>query len=403
MDQKTLFQLARKQGTPFVVVDHKVLRENYDQFRKYLPRVQVYYAVKANSEPAIVQTFYDAGASFDVASMAEFLNVHEQIKDLPEKQRQDFIWDKIIYSHPIKAAETLERLDPYKPLVVYDNHEEVIKIARYAPHSGLVLRLRVPNTGSMVELSSKFGALPGEAVDLIAFAHNNKLEVEGLSFHVGSQCTNPKNYSQALQMAAGIFAEAKLRGFHLKLLDIGGGFPAHYDDTVPPFRRLAKMINAELDRLFPESIEILAEPGRFLVASAATAVSQIIGKAVREGRLCYYLNDGVYHTYSGMIFDHAQYRLRSFKNGPTQICSVFGPTCDALDTISLTEELPDLEIGELVYSEHIGAYSAASSTSFNGFPPARVVHVNQQYRIATPPRPEVAEPILSSTAAAGRG
>ena len=100
------------------------------QFRKYLPRVQVYYAVKANSDPAIMQTFYDAGASFDVASVAEFLNVHEKIKHLPAKQRQDFIWDRIIYANPIKAIETLERLDPYKPLVTYDNHEEVMKIAR---------------------------------------------------------------------------------------------------------------------------------------------------------------------------------------------------------------------------------------------------------------------------------
>jgi ornithine decarboxylase len=377
MDQKTLTQLAKKHGTPLVVVDHKVLRENYNQFRKHLPRVQVYYAVKANNDPAILQTFYDAGASFDVASVAEFLSVHEKIKHLPAKQRQDFIWDRIIYANPIKAIETLEQLDPYKPLVTYDNHEEVIKIARYAPHAGLVLRLRVPNTGSMVELSSKFGALPGEAVDLIAFAHNNDLEVEGLSFHVGSQCTNPTNYSQALQLAAGIFSEAKTRGFDLKLLDIGGGFPARYDEQVPPFRRLSKMITAELNRLFPEPIEILAEPGRFLVASASTAVSRIIGKAVRNGKLCYYLNDGVYHTYSGVIFDHAQYPLRSFKKGPTQICSVFGPTCDALDTISLTEQLPDMEIGELVYSENIGAYSAASSTFFNGFPPATVAHVNQ--------------------------
>ena len=377
MDQKTLVKLAKKHGTPIVVVDHKVLRENYDRFRKHLPRVQVYYAVKANSDPAIVQTFYDAGASFDVASMAEFLNVHEKIKDLPAKERQDFIWDRIIYANPIKAIETLQRLDPYKPLVTYDNYEEVIKIARYAPHSGLVLRLRVPNTGSMVELSSKFGALPGEAVDLMAFAQNNKLEVEGLSFHVGSQCTNPTNYSQALQLAASIFAEAKTRGFDLKLLDIGGGFPAHYDEAIPPFKRLAKMITAELNRLFPEPIEILAEPGRFLVATAATAVAQIIGKAVRDGKLCYYINDGVYHTYSGVIFDHCQYPLRSFKKGPTQICSVFGPTCDALDTISLAMPLPDMEMGELVYSENIGAYSTASSTSFNGFPPAKVVHVNQ--------------------------
>jgi ornithine decarboxylase len=377
MDQKTLLQLARKHGTPFVVVDHKVLRENYELFRKHLPRVQVYYAVKANSDPQIVQTFYDLGASFDVASMAEFLNVHEKIKHLPAKQRQDFIWDRIIYANPIKAIETLEQLDPYKPLVTYDNHGAVIKIARHAPHSGLVLRLRVPNTGSMVELSSKFGALPGEAVDLIAFAHNNALEVEGLSFHVGSQCMNPQNYSQALHLAAGIFSEAKMRGFDLKLLDIGGGFPARYDDAVPSFGKLAKTITTELNRLFPEPIEILAEPGRFLVASAATAVAQIIGKAVRGGKLCYYLNDGVYHTYSGVIFDHTQYHLKSFKRGPTQICSVFGPTCDALDTISLAEQLPDVEIGELLYSENIGAYSAASSTHFNGFPPAKILHVNQ--------------------------
>jgi ornithine decarboxylase len=376
MDQRTLLRLAKEHGTPLFVVDHEVLRTNYETFRKHLPRVQVYFAVKANSDPAIVKTFYEVGSSFDVASVAEFHTVYGLIKHLPARQRQDFIWDRIIYANPIKAIETLRDLDPYKPLVTYDNHEEVLKIARHAPHSGLVLRLRVPNTGSMVELSSKFGALPGEAVDLIAFAHNNKLEVEGLSFHVGSQCTNPENYVQALHLAAGIFAEAKSRGFALKLLDIGGGFPAHYDDTVPAFKSLARKVNAELERLFPMPIEILAEPGRFLVASAATALAKIIGKAVRGGKLCYYLDDGIYHTFSGVIFDHCQYHLKSFKKGPAQICSVFGPTCDALDTISLAEELPDLDLGDYLYSENIGAYSAASSTHFNGFPPAKVLHIN---------------------------
>jgi ornithine decarboxylase len=378
VDERTLLRLAKAHGTPLVVVDHKVLRENYAQFRKYLPRVQVYYAVKANSAPEIVRTLYEAGSSFDVASLAEFLTVHENVKDLPDDERQNFIWDRIIYANPIKANETLEQLDPYKPLVSYDNHEEVIKIARHAPHAGLVLRLGVPNTGSMVELSSKFGASPGEAVDLMMFAQNNKLVVEGVSFHVGSQCTNVQNYIQALSLAASVFAEAKSRGLDLKLIDIGGGFPAHYDDTVPAFRSVARVINQELDRLFPHPIEILAEPGRFLVASAATAVSQIIGKAVRGGKLCYYVNDGVYHTYSGIIFDHCQYSVKSFKDGPTQICSVFGPTCDALDTITLAEQLPDLELGDLVYTPNIGAYSAASSTHFNGFAPATVVHVNQQ-------------------------
>src|SRR5262245_16629343 len=383
MDEKTLLRMVKTHGTPLVVVDHKALRENYGQFRKYLPRVQVYYAVKANSAPEIVRTFYEAGSSFDVASVAEFLTVHENVKDLPDEQRQAFIWDRIIYANPIKATDTLEQLDQYKPLVTYDNHEEVIKIAKHAPHAGLVLRVRVPNTGSMVELSSKFGALPGEAVDLIAFASNNKLEVEGLSFHVGSQCTNVQNYIQALHLTAGIFAEAKERGFNLKLLDIGGGFPAHYDNTIPAFRTVAQTINHELDRLFPPPIEILAEPGRFLVASAANAIAQVIGKAVREGKLCYYINDGVYQTYSGVIFDHCQYPLKAFKKGPTQICSVFGPTCDALDTISMTEQLPDMEIGELLYAENIGAYSAASSTHFNGFPPAKIVHLNQEAAVTS--------------------
>jgi len=377
VDERTLLRLAKTHGTPLVVVDHKVLRENYAQFRKYLPRVQAYYAVKANSAPEIIRTFYEAGAGFDVASMAEFLTVHENVKDLPDEQRQNFIWDRIIYANPIKATDTLEQLDQYRPLVTYDNYEEVNKIARHAPHAGLALRLRVPNTGSMVELSSKFGALPGEAADLMAFARNAKLEVEGVSFHVGSQCTNIQNYVQALHLAASVFAEAKAREFDLKLLDIGGGFPANYDDTVPAFKVLAQAINTELDRLFPEPIEIIAEPGRFLVASAATAIAQVIGKAVRGGKLCYYVNDGVYQTFSGVIFDHCQYPLKAFTKGPTLLCSVFGPTCDALDTISLAEQLPDMELGDYVYAPNIGAYSAASSTSFNGFPPAQVIHVNQ--------------------------
>jgi ornithine decarboxylase len=231
----------------------------------------------------------------------------------------------------------------------------------------------------MVELSSKFGASPGEAVDLILEADRAGLTVEGLSFHVGSQTTNSENYVQAINLAANVFKEARDRGYRkMNLLDIGGGFPAPYDDSVKPFQELARIINRELDRLFPKDIQILAEPGRFMVATAGIAISQIIGKAVREGKLCYYIDDGVYHTFSGVIFDHCRYHFKAFKKGPAQICSVFGPTCDALDVVSMAEELPgNLELGDLLYSENIGAYSHASSTYFNGFPPAEVVHVNQ--------------------------
>ena len=376
---KTLQQLAKRHGTPLFVVDHDELRRNYATFRKYLPRVQAYYAVKANPDPAIVQTLFEAGASFDVASMPEFKIVHTFIKDMPAKERQDWIWDKIIYANPIKANETLRELDPYKPLVTYDNHEEIKKIRKCAPRAGLCLRLKVPNTGAMVELSSKCGAAPGEAVDLILEADKAGLVVEGLSFHVGSQTTNFENFVQAINLAADVFKEAKDRGYtKMNLLDIGGGFPAPYDATVKPFRELARKINAELDRRFPKDVQILAEPGRFMVATAGTAVSKIIGKAVRDGKLCYYIDDGVYHTFSGIIFDHCHYHVESFKKGPRQICTVFGPTCDALDVISMAEELPaDLELGDILFSRNIGAYSAASSTWFNGFPPAKVVHINR--------------------------
>jgi ornithine decarboxylase len=146
---------------------------------------------------------------------------------------------------------------------------------------------------------------------------------------------------------------------------------------VKPFSILANKINAEIDRLFPKDIQILAEPGRFLVATAATLVARIIGKAVRDGKTCYYIDDSVYHTFSGIIFDHCQYHLRAFKPGKNEICAVFGQTCDGLDTISQSEELPDLEIDDLVYSPNIGAYSNASATWFNGFPPAKVVQVNE--------------------------
>jgi len=377
MNRTTLARIARKHGTPVVVIDHQEIRRNFRSFRRHLPRVQAYYAVKANPAPEIVRTLYRAGASFDVASLPEFMLVYRNVKRLPAKARQDFVWDKIVYANPIKPEETLRALDRYRPLVTFDNQAELAKIRKHAPHAGLALRLRVPNTGSVVELSSKFGCDPGDAVFLIDQAFRIGLVVEGLSFHVGSQCTNFENFVQALNMAAAVRKEALSRGHDIRILDIGGGFPVPYDRHVKPISALARVVNAEIDRLFPKDTEILAEPGRYMVATAATAIARVIGKAVRDGRVCYYIDDSVYHTYSGSIFDHIQYHLKAIKRGKTEISAVFGQTCDGLDTISRAEDLPDLAIGDLVYSENIGAYSNASATWFNGFPPARVVHVNQ--------------------------
>ena len=370
--------LAEEHGTPVLIIDHDELRKNFRTFRRHLPRVQPYFAVKAGADPAVVRTLFEEGSSFDVASMPEFDLVHENIKGMPARERQQWIWDKIIYANPIKPVETLKELDQYKPLVTFDNYDEIDKIKEHAPRAGLVLRLKVSNTGAMVELSSKFGAPPSEAADLILEADRQGLVVEGVSFHVGSQTTNYANYVEALNLTADIYAEVQSRGYtKMNLVDIGGGFPAPYDETVRPFKELARIINSEINRLFPKNIEILAEPGRFFVATAGTAVSKIIGKSVREGKPSYYLDDGVYHTYSGQIFDHCKYPVKAFKRGKTRLSAVFGPTCDAFDVISMAEDLPELNRDDLVYSEMIGAYTYASATTFNGFSPAKVVHVNQ--------------------------
>jgi ornithine decarboxylase len=387
--QKKLIQeLAVKHGTPILVVDHEKIRQNYLEFTGKLPGVQAYFAVKANSNPHIVKTMYDMGASFDVASLQEFMMVYSNLKGLSKHEKQEYIWNNIIYANTIKPTSVLTKLNHYKPLVTFDNIEELKKIKKYAPDVRLVLRVRVPNTGSMVELSSKFGVHPGEAVDLMAEAIDMGLGVEGISFHVGSQCNNFDNYSQALNISSSIFKEAKLReldigfidedGKKMKVLDIGGGYPVKYTSDIKSFTVLARKLNPEIKRLFNGDVDVIAEPGRFMVATACTLVTKIIGKSVRDGKTCYYLDDGVYNTFSGQIYDHQNYPLHSFKNKKTKVCATFGPTCDAFDTISLADELPeDLEIGEYLYAENIGAYTTASSTFFNGFKPTRIVSINR--------------------------
>jgi ornithine decarboxylase len=343
-----------------------------------LPRVGLYFAVKANSDPQIIKTLYPLDAGYDVASWQEYQLVLENIpkNDLRGHHLNDFIWDKIIVANTIKPAATLKKITNYNTLMTYDNADELDKIKRHCPDAGLICRLKVQNAGSMVELSSKFGVVPGDAPDLIERAFKLGLVVEGISFHVGSQCCNIDNYLNALEASAEVFRQVLSRGYKLRLLNIGGGFPVPYDGTVPKLEVFAKKLRKELDRLFPKEVEIVAEPGRYLVAAAATLVVSVVGKSFRDGKMVYYVDDGVYGTLSGVVFDHCPYHFHAFKKGEPQISAVVGPTCDAFDTVSTAEMLPELTIGDLLYVKNIGAYSIASATNFNGFPKAKVIHLN---------------------------
>ncbi len=372
-----ILKLVDQHGTPLFILNHSKIRENYRTFKNHLPRVQCYYAVKANSTQQIVETLFKEGSSFDVASYNEFMQVYQYIKHFDTKDKKHFVWDKIIFSNTIKDRTTLQKIKQYKPLVTYDNAAELKKLKDHCDTAGLVVRLKVPDTGSQVEMSSKFGAEPADAQKLIQQAFDMGLTVEGISFHVGSQCTHFDNFTSALAITSEIFNDARKKGYPLNIIDIGGGFPVPYDPQVPEFQQLASLLNSEFKRLFPDDIEILAEPGRFIVATAATLVSEIIGKARRDGKVFYHINDGVYHTFSGVVYDHWIPNFSAFKKGENEVCAVVGPTCDSFDKITLSAELPgNLEVGDFLLTENIGAYSTASSTKFNGFDGAKIIHTD---------------------------
>jgi len=385
-------------GTPLLIIDHKRIRKNYREFKKRLPKVQVYYAIKANSEPEIIKTLYNEGSSFDVASIAELRLVLDTLTPLLQRDfisLPDFIWKRIIYANPVKSSDSLPELDMYKPLLTYDSPEEMKKIKLNCPSAGLLLRIKISDNGSLVKFSNKFGIEPEKAAELIEETIKSGLVVEGISFHVGSQCNNFENFIKALESIAHIFkkvesmgykiGELETRGEPIKQIDIGGGFPVRYNGNEKLFRELAKILNKGFDKLFSEeNIDILAEPGRFLVANAGTLVTRVILAKHSTKIPCYHIDDGIYHTFSAVMYDHFELKLQSVKGGEKTECYVFGPTCDGLDELSKNQYirntakifLPKLFEGDLIYQENIGAYSNASSTNFNGMPSAKIIHIN---------------------------
>jgi ornithine decarboxylase len=380
MDRDTLYRLAEeyRDSSPIILIDHQVIRDNFERFRKALPRIDPYYAVKANPEPEIIRTLYKLGAGFDIASSAEYKLVdNNAMGTLQEVDR--FMEERVIYANPVKPPKSLIRLEKANIQMTFDNFRELDKIRKYCLNPRLVLRVAVPNDGAIVELSSKFGADPDKATELLKYAKSLNLDVEGISFHVGSQCENFNGYVKAFEISRHIFDSAAALGFELDTLDIGGGYPANYNGKIINFEELAGVINSQINKHFAdERIKIIAEPGRFLVANAATSIVQVMGKGIRGNRPYYYVNDGIYGTFSGQIFDHIQYHFKAFKDGPMTPSAVAGPTCDGLDTMVKDDMLPDVEIGEFLYSENVGAYTNASATHFNGFEPARIININIQ-------------------------
>ena len=365
--ERRLRDLARKHGTPLMTISRSTLRTQLRRFRRVLPRVEPFFAIKANSHPEIIKTMVAERANFDVASVAE-MNLVLGAKAKPSQ---------IIFANTIKPVESITHAAKKGvSLMTFDSEYELAKIAEHAPGSRVLVRIKVPNVGSIVELSLKFGVDPADATSLMIKAYKMGLQPAGVSFHVGSQCTRVENYIEALEMAAIIARDARLKQLPFEIVDIGGGFPIHhFDYEDDPFERLGTVLAKELDRLFDANIRIIAEPGRFVVGPAGTLLMRVIGKAIRENKLWYYLDDGVYGSLSGQVFDHCKYQFQYLRGGHLQLSTLAGPTCDSFDIIARGEDIPELQIGDVVYVENIGAYSIASATRFNGMPMAKVLMV----------------------------
>jgi len=262
--------------------------------------------------------------------------------------------------------------------MTFDSEPELYKLAKHYPGAHVLVRIKVANEGSVVELSLKFGADQDQAFFLLRKAKALGLVPMGVSFHVGSQSTNVESYLQALEISANIFEEAKEGGLPLKILDIGGGFPIqHFDNEIGiNFDRMACQIKKEIRHSFDKNVKFMAEPGRFLVGPAGILVTQVIGRTFRNNKNYYYLNDGIYGDFSGMVFDHCRYEFKTLRRGQKFLSAIAGPTCDSFDTLSDNSEIAELYVGDVVYVKNIGAYSCASATmGFNGFPPAKIIMV----------------------------
>ncbi len=357
-------------GSPLLILDCERIRRQYRQLSSALPGVELHYALKPLPHPAVIRTLHELGAKFDLATSGEIALVDSL--GVPAS--------RCIHTHPVKRdADIRAALAFGVETFVVDTAEEIGKFAQYADRAALLIRLSFRSPDAVVDLSRKFGCDPQSVSGLLERARQLAVRVRGLSFHVGSQAVDPAKYLEAIRVCARLIGQTKERGLaDFDTLDIGGGFPVAYRCAVPSIEPFCAPIRAELETL-PPHIKVIAEPGRYIVAPACIGVSTVMGRAYREGRWWYYLDDGVYGLYSGQLYEHASYPIEALgKSGPLQPAVLAGPTCDSVDVIDDRIELPELQIGDRIVGRVMGAYTWATSCEFNFFPKPTVVSVNLQ-------------------------
>ena len=361
-------RLVREFGSPLLILDCERVRVQFRKLRKALPHVDLHYALKPLPHPAVVRTVIEEGGFLDLATSGE-VQLVERLGVPPER---------CIHTHPIKrAADIANALEFGVRTFVADNPDEVRKFARHRDAAQLLLRVSFRSPGAVVDLSRKFGCDPEAVLDLARVAAGLGVGVRGLSFHAGSQTPDATKHVEALEACARLIAAARREKLGVfDTLDIGGGFPIDYAQPVQDIGRFCAPLRAAISAL-PKRVRVIAEPGRYIVGPAAIGVASVMGRAQREGHWWYYLDDGLYGSYSGQLYDHARYPVEPLRDGGERLPSVLaGPTCDSIDVIAENLMLPPLKAGDLIIGRAMGAYTHASATDFNFFPRATVVAVN---------------------------
>jgi ornithine decarboxylase len=370
------FLAEARPPTPCIVLDLGIVRSRYAALRLALPTAEIYYAVKANPAVEVVAALAELGASFDLASPGEIdiclgLNV-------PPK--------RLSFGNTIKRESGIAKaVTDGVGLFAFDSAAELEKLARSAPGASVFCRLLIENRGAEWPLTRKFGCDAHMATDLLVTARQLGLRPVGVSFHVGSQQTDPRAWSGAIAHAAWVFRACTHRGLDLQLLNLGGGLPAHYRARVPPLADYAETIETALSREFGAARpRLFIEPGRYLVGDAGLLRAEILlisRKSAHERERWIYLDAGLYNGLDETLDERIHYRIRTPRDGGA--CGpviLAGPTCDSADILYRRRpyELPlDLKIGDPVDFLSAGAYSASvAAVAFNGFPPIRSYFVS---------------------------
>jgi ornithine decarboxylase len=361
---ESIKHLVARYGSPLFIIDAERVRRQYRRLAAALPGVDLHYALKPLPQASVINTLQAEGACFDLATNGE-VELVRRLKITPER---------CIHTHPIKRDSDIRTALGFGvDRFVVDNPDELRKFVKYRTRCSVLIRVSFSSPEARSDLSRKFGAEPQAVPELLRLAAELRIKIGGLSFHVGSQASGPAMFVEAIARCRELLRNAEQMGHVPDMLDIGGGFPVDYLQRCMPIEEFCAPIRAALKDL-PPGLRVIAEPGRFIAAPAAIAVAAVMGRALRGERWWYYLDDGLYGSYNGQVYDHAAYPLEALvASGKTYPSVLAGPTCDSIDVINEHLELPKLEVGDLVVGREMGAYTWASASEFNFFPRATVL------------------------------